>query len=64
MNTAQLMVFELLMLHEKIELIPYVESYDLFPGNNDPTEVIIFVIVGIPFRNKLGWVEVAKEYWS
>ena len=52
------------MLHEKIELTPYVDSYDLFPGNNDPTEVIIFVIVGIPSRNKLVWVEVAKEYWS
>ena len=36
-------------------------SYDLYPGNNDSTEGITLVLVGIYDRNKLVWVEVERE---
>ena len=57
----QLVVSEVLMFHENIELFPSGDSYDISPGNNEPTERITLVLVGIPIRNQLGWVEVAKE---
>ena len=37
LNTVQLMLFEVLVLHEKKELIPCVDSYELSPGNIGPT---------------------------
>ena len=35
------MVNDVLILHENTELLPYVDSYELSPGNNDPTEGIM-----------------------
>ena len=61
MNAVQLMVSEVLMFHENIEQFPSVDSYDLFPGNNELAKRITLVLVGIPIRNLLGWVEVEKE---
>ena len=55
------MVFEVFMFHEDTELLPFGESYDLFIGNNDPTERITLALFRITVRNKLGWVEEAKE---
>ena len=50
------MVSEVLTFNENTELLPSGDSYD-----NDPTERIPLVIVGITIRKKLGWMEVAKE---
>ena len=55
------MVFQIIMLHENTDILPFVYSYDLYPGNNDPTEVIMIVLVGIHAINKLGWTEVANK---
>ena len=55
------MVSEVLMFHENKELLPSVDWYDLYPGNNYPTEHITLVFVGIHARNKPEWVEVVKE---
>ena len=51
LKTLQLAVFEVITFHETKELVPFGDSYDLYPGNNDPTEGITLVIFGIPFRN-------------
>ena len=40
MNTVQLMVFKVLMLHENTKLSHYGDSYEPSPVNNDPTEKI------------------------
>ena len=56
------MVSEVLMFHENIDLFPYDDSYDISMSNKDPTERITIVLVGIPIRNQLGWVEFVKEY--
>ena len=56
------MVSEVLMFHENTELFPSGDSYDISMGNNEPTENITLVLVGIPIRNQLGWVKLAKEY--
>ena len=60
LNTVQLMVFGELVLHENTELLPSGYSYELYPGNNDTTVVIMLVLVWIPVNNKLGLAEVAK----
>ena len=61
LNGVQLVVSEVLIYHENTELFPSGDSYDISPGKNDPTKHIKIVLVGIPIRNQLGWVEVAKE---
>ena len=53
LKTVQIMVFEVLTLHEIIELLPSDESYELYLGNNDPTKGIPIVLVGLIFINKL-----------
>ena len=63
MDTVQLMVFEVLMLRENKELLPYGGSYYLSTGNNYPNEGIMIVLFVIPAWNQLGWVEEAKEDW-
>ena len=49
------------MFHENPELFPSGDSNDISPGDNDPTECIELGSVWIFIRNKLVWVEVAKE---
>ena len=61
LNAVQLVVSEVLTFHENTELFPSDDSYDIYPGNNYPTKRIKFLLVGIPIRNQLEWVEVAKE---
>ena len=63
-NSVQLMVSKFLIFHENTELLPFGNCYDLSSGNNDPTEHIMLVLVGIPVRNKPELVEVAKEDWA
>ena len=63
------MVSKVLMFHENTELLPSVDCYDLYPGNNKPIEHITIVLVGIPVRNYPDWVEVyqndfAKINWQ
>ena len=60
LNIVKITVFEVNMFHDNKYLIPSDDSSDLSPGNNDPTKNIKFVLVGIPFRNKLVWVEISK----
>ena len=55
------MVSKVIMFHENTEILPYVDCFDLYPGNNEPTKHITLVLVGIPARNKLDRVESAKE---
>ena len=55
------MVSKILMFHENTELLPSGDSYELSLGNIEADECITVVIVGITVRNKLVWVEVAKE---
>ena len=52
MDSVKLMVSKVHMVHESIELLPSGECYDLSTGNNDPTENIMLVLVGIPIRNQ------------
>ena len=54
LNKVQLIVFEVLVLHANTQLIPSDDSCDLSTSNNKPTEVIMVVLVGITFSNKLG----------
>ena len=61
LNALQLVVSEVLMFHENTELFPSGDSYDISLGDNDPTERITLVLVGIPISNQHLWVEVAKE---
>ena len=63
LNTVHLMVSKVLMFHENKELLPSGDWYDLYRGNNDPTEQTTLVLVGVLVRSQLGWVELAKEYW-
>ena len=62
MNTVQIVVFEVLMLHENTYLLPSGEYYDPSLGNNCPTEHIVLLLVDITIRNQLVSVEVAKDY--
>ena len=61
LNAVKLMVYEVLMFHENTELFPSGDSYDISPGNNDPTNRITLVLVGVPILNQLVWLEVVKE---
>ena len=61
MNTVQRMVSKVLLFHENTELLPSVEFDDLYTVNNDPTDHITLVLVGIPVRNQPDWVEAAKK---
>ena len=58
LNTVKITVFKVIEFNENTELIPSGKSYDLYPDNNDPTDGIMLVLVGITLRNQLGWVEV------
>ena len=62
LNSVQLMVSKVLTFKENTDLFSSIDSYDISPGNNDPTKRIALVLVGIPIINQLGWVEVDKEY--
>ena len=61
MNTVKLMVSKFLMFHANTELFHSGDYTDISPGNNDTTQRITLVCVGIPMRNQLFWVEVVKE---
>ena len=54
------MLYKVIMFHENTELLPYGDSYDLYMGNIEPAEYIKLVLDKIPFRKKIGWVELAK----
>ena len=60
LNAVQLMVYEVLMFHENIKLLPSGDSYDLSLGNIDPAERITPVLVSVTVINQLGWVELAR----
>ena len=60
MNIVKLEVSKVLVFNEDIELFPSGNYYTISPGNNYPTKCIMLVLVGVPIRNKLGWVEVSK----
>ena len=60
LNIVQLNVFKVIIFQEK-ELLPSGDSPELSPGNNNPTEFITLVLVGLPFRNQIGRAEVANE---
>ena len=64
LKAVQLMVSEVLILHENIELFPSGDSYDISLGNNYIKNLTPLVLVRKPIRNQLGWVDVAKEDWS
>ena len=61
LNAVKLMVSEVLTFHENTKLFPSGDSYNIYLCNNDPTKCITVILVGVPIRNQLGWVEVAKE---
>ena len=61
MNAVQLMVSKVLMFHENIKLLPSGDCYELSQCNNDPTEHIMLVLVGLPVRNQPDLVEISKE---
>ena len=61
LNSVQLMVSKVFMFHKNTDLLPSGDCYDLSSGNNDPTEQITLVLVGIPVRNQPGLVEIVKE---
>ena len=50
------MVSKVLMFHENTELLPSVDWYDLYPGNNDPIEHITLELVEIPVKNQPEWM--------
>ena len=60
MNVVQLMVSEVTMFHENTGLRPSGDSYEFYKLNNDPTKNIAPVFFGIPGRNQIVWVELAK----
>ena len=53
MNTVKLMVFEVLMLQENTELLLFDDSYEVSLGNNDTTEDIKLVLVGMHIINEI-----------
>ena len=61
LNSVQLVVSKVLTFHENTELLPSGDFYDLYTGNNDPTEHITIILVGITIINQPDLVEVAKE---
>ena len=56
LNTLKLTVFEVIIFHENIELLPSCDSSDIYPSNNYTTEGAIIVRVGTPFTNQIVWV--------
>ena len=60
-NTVKQMVSKVLMFHENTELLPSVDCYDLYLGNNETTNNITLVRFVIPVQNQHDWVEVGKE---
>ena len=66
LNALQLMVSEVIMFHKNTELLSFGDSYDLYLGNNGPTERITMFLVGMTIINQLFWVKLAKKYceWS
>ena len=61
LNTVELMVSKFFTFHENKELLPFGDCFDVFPGNNDPTNHIMHVLFVISVGNQRVWVEVAKE---
>ena len=57
----QLIVSEVLMVHENKELFPSDDSYEISTGNNDTMKRTTLVLVRIPIINQLIWAEVAKK---
>ena len=45
-------------------MLPSGDSNNDSLGNNNPTERITLVVVGVPVRNQLGWVKLFKEDWA
>ena len=45
LNELQLMISEVLMFNENIDMFPSDDSYDISPGNTDPTKSIALVLV-------------------
>ena len=43
---------------------PSGDSYGISAGDNEPTECITLVLVGITTKNQLDWVKVAKNEWE
>ena len=60
LNSVQPVVSKVLIFHENTELLPSGDCYDLSSGNNEPTENILLVLVGIPVRKQPELVEVSK----
>ena len=56
MNIVQLIVFKVIMFRKNIDLLPTDDSSDISPGNNNLTEGIKIVRVGIPLSNQIGCV--------
>ena len=61
LNTVKLTVLEVIIFNKNTELLPSGKYSDLSTDNNDTTEVITFIFVGITFRNQPVRVEVDKE---
>ena len=61
LNTVKLMVFNVFMFHENVQFLTSGESYDLSTGNNEPTDGLTIVFLGIPISNQLVWLQVDKE---
>ena len=61
LNAVQLMVSKVLMFHEITELLRSDDCYDLSPGNNEPTEHIPIVLVGISWLGYLS--EINLDWW-
>ena len=53
LNTVKITVFEIIMFHENTELLPSADSYEIYPVNNDTTEGITLLLVGITLINQL-----------
>ena len=49
------------MFHENKDLLPTGDSYDISPGNYDPTEGIGILLIGTYISNKTRWTEVNNE---
>ena len=55
----KLVVSKFLIFNENPDQFPSGDSYEISPDDSDTTKYITLVLVGIPTRNHLGWVEVA-----
>ena len=59
LNLMKLVVSKFLIFNENPDQFPSGDSYEISPDDSDTTKYITLVLVGIPTRNQLGWVEVA-----